>query len=187
MTEKADGSNGTIMPFGTSDNSRCHKETCWLLEVRSLPNPPDSVILSPKTKGYVIPQKSRIGQVELVVWGFGECLTGQNQCKYTVHSCGVGCEERGGASPAMQCLTCHLLGLLTRVSACPICPINKCTFAWHSFSPEKLVFKLVMNFEKFVHQIFLNSYLCSHVTSPAQLPLVSGCQNSGAGQSQGLL
>ena len=33
---------------------RAH-ETCWLLDVRSLPNPPDSVISSPKTKGSVIP------------------------------------------------------------------------------------------------------------------------------------
>ena len=31
-------------------------ETCWLLEVGSLTNPPDSVISSPKTKGSTIPQ-----------------------------------------------------------------------------------------------------------------------------------
>ena len=56
MAEKADGSNGTIVPFVTSDNSRRDSETCWLLEVGSLTNPPDSVISSPKTKGSVIPQ-----------------------------------------------------------------------------------------------------------------------------------
>ena len=56
MAEKADGSNGTIVPFVTSDDSRRDSETCWLLEVRSLTNPPDSVISSPKTKGSVIPQ-----------------------------------------------------------------------------------------------------------------------------------
>ena len=56
MAEKADGSKGTIMPFVTSDNSRRDNETCWLLEGRSLTNPPDLVILSPKTTGSVIPQ-----------------------------------------------------------------------------------------------------------------------------------
>ena len=35
----------------------------------------------------------------------------------------------------------------------------------HWATPEKFVFKSVMNFEKFVHKIFLNSYLCSHVCS----------------------
>ena len=61
MAEKADGTNGTIVPFVTSDDSRCDNETYWLLDVRILTNPPDSVILSPKTKGYVMPQKSKIG------------------------------------------------------------------------------------------------------------------------------
>ena len=56
VAEKADGSNGTIVPFVTSDDPRHAHETCWLLDVRSLTNPPDSVILSPKTKGSVIPQ-----------------------------------------------------------------------------------------------------------------------------------
>ena len=44
------------MPFVTSDDSRRDNETCWLLDVRSLTNPPDSVIWSPKTKGSVISQ-----------------------------------------------------------------------------------------------------------------------------------
>ena len=51
--EKADVSNGTIVPFVTSDDPRRAHETCWLLDVRSLTNPPDSVISSPKTKGSV--------------------------------------------------------------------------------------------------------------------------------------
>ena len=41
--EKADGSNGTIVPFVTSDNSRRDNEMCWLLDGRSLTNPPDLV------------------------------------------------------------------------------------------------------------------------------------------------
>ena len=56
MAEKADGLNGTIVLFFTSDNSRHDNETCRLLDVRNLTNPPDSVISSPKTKGFVIPQ-----------------------------------------------------------------------------------------------------------------------------------
>ena len=56
MAEKADGSNGTIVPFVISDDSRRDSETCWLLEVGSLTNPPDSVISSTKTKGSVLPQ-----------------------------------------------------------------------------------------------------------------------------------
>ena len=56
IAEKEDGWNGTIVPFVTSDNSRHDHETCWLLDVRSLTNPPDSVISSPKTKGSVIPK-----------------------------------------------------------------------------------------------------------------------------------
>ena len=56
MAEKAEGLNGTIVPFVTSDDSRRDIETCWLLDVRGLTNPPDSVISSPKTKGSLIPQ-----------------------------------------------------------------------------------------------------------------------------------
>ena len=56
VAEKEDVSNGTIVPFVTSDDPRRSHETCWLLEARSLTNPPDSVISSPKTKGSVIPQ-----------------------------------------------------------------------------------------------------------------------------------
>ena len=44
------------MPFVTSDDPGRAHETCWLLDVRSLTNPPDMVISSPKTKGPVIPQ-----------------------------------------------------------------------------------------------------------------------------------
>ena len=65
----------------------------------------------------------------------------------------------------MQGLTDHLLGLFTRVSAGHLCQIKKCKFFWHNFSPKNLVFKLVINFDKFVHPIFLNCYPCSHVCS----------------------
>ena len=98
------------------------------------------------------------------------------------------CEERAGALPAMQGLTDPLLGLLTRVSACLICSINMCSFVWHNFSPWHFVFKLVTNFENYFIKyssipIFAAMYAVS-VTSPAQLPLLSGCQNSGGGQRQ---
>ena len=148
------------MPFVTFDDSRHDHETCWLLDVRSLTNPPDSVILSPKTKGSVIPHPE---------WSWSEDSPNISQGRTNVNIQPTPVEwavRKGkGASPATQGLTDHLLGLLTRVSACPICPINKCTFVWHNFSPEQFVFKLVMNFEKFVHKIFLNSYICSHVFS----------------------
>ena len=51
IAENADKFNGAILPFVTSDNSRRDNETGWLLDVRSLTNPPDLVISSPKTKG----------------------------------------------------------------------------------------------------------------------------------------
>ena len=44
------------MPFVTTDNPGRAHETCWILDVRSLTNPLDLVILSPKTKGSVINQ-----------------------------------------------------------------------------------------------------------------------------------
>ena len=59
MAEKADGSNGTIVTFVTSNDSRRDNGRCWLHDDRSLTNLPDLVILSPRTKGSVIPQKSR--------------------------------------------------------------------------------------------------------------------------------
>ena len=130
VAEKADGSNGTIVPFVTSDDSRRDSETCWLLEVGSLTNPPDLVILSPKTKGSVIPQAE---------WSCSEDSANVSQGRSNVNIQSTPVEwavrKRGGASPTMQGLPDHLLGLLTRVSACPICPINKCTFVWHNFSP----------------------------------------------------
>ena len=56
IAEKEDRSYGTIVPFVTSDDSSRDHETCWLLDIRSLTNPPDSVISSPKRKGSVINQ-----------------------------------------------------------------------------------------------------------------------------------
>ena len=44
------------MPFVTSEDPGRDHETYWILEVRSLTNPLDSVISSPKTKGSVINQ-----------------------------------------------------------------------------------------------------------------------------------
>ena len=111
------------MPFVTSDDPRRAHETCWLLDVRSLTNPSDSVISSPKTKGSVIPHTE---------WScLSEELANLSQVRTNVNirtSPGWAVRIGGGGSPAMQGLTDHLLGLLTRVSACPICPINKCTF-----------------------------------------------------------
>ena len=130
IAEKADGSNGTIVPFVTSDDSRRVHETCWLLDVRSLTNPTNSIISSPKTKGSVIPQAE---------WSCSsEDLANISQGRTNVNIQSTPVEwavkKGGGASPAMQGLTDDLLGLLTRVSACPICPINKCTIVWHNFS-----------------------------------------------------
>ena len=51
IAENADKLNGAIVPFVTSDDSRRDNETCWILDVRSLTNPPDLVISSPKIKG----------------------------------------------------------------------------------------------------------------------------------------
>ena len=76
--ENRHGSNRLIGNFPTLHNSKRDNEMCWLLDVRSLTNLPDSVISSHKTKGSVIPQETRTGQVELVVWRFGQCFTGQN-------------------------------------------------------------------------------------------------------------
>ena len=56
MAEKEDGSNGTIVPCVTSDDPGRAHETCWILDVRSLTNPPNLVNSSPKTKGSVINQ-----------------------------------------------------------------------------------------------------------------------------------
>ena len=134
MAEKEDGSNGTIVPFVTSDDSRRDSETCWLLEVGSLTNPPESVISSPKTKGSVIPQAE---------WSWSEDSASVSQGRTNVNIQSTPLEWAlrkvgGGASPAHHYFCSHSLKvaeLNTRVSACPICPNNKCTFVWHNFSP----------------------------------------------------
>ena len=122
-----------------------------LLDVRSLTNPPESVISSPKTKGSVIPQAE---------WSWSsENLANVSQGRTNVNIQSTSVEwavrKGGGASPGKQGLTDHLLGLLTRLSASPI---NKCNLDWHNFSPSPFHLQVV-------HQIFLNSYLCSHVCS----------------------
>ena len=113
VAEKEDRSNGTIMPFLNSDNSRRDHETCWLLDVRSLTNPLDSVISSPKTKGSVIPQAE---------WSWSEDSANVSQGRSNVDIQSTPVEwavRKGGESPAMQGLPYHLLGFLTRISACP--------------------------------------------------------------------
>ena len=103
MAEKADGLNGTNVPFITSDDSRRDSETCWLLDVRSLTNPSDSRI------------RRIFHRAELDRTGLGE---DRMRTGYFL-----------GLSPSDILVDC------TRVSTCPICPINKCTFVWHNFSP----------------------------------------------------
>ena len=68
----------------------------------------------------------------------------------------------------------------TRVSACPIYQINKCTFVWHNFCfhHKFLVCKLVILSIKYSSIPIFAAMYAVNVTSPAQLPLVSGCQNS---------
>ena len=131
MADKSDRSIGTIVSFVTSDDSRRDNERCWLLDARSLTNPPDSVISSPKTKGSVIPQAEWSSSSE------DSANVSQGRTNVNIQSTPVewAVRKEGGASPTKQGLTDHLLGLLYRVSACPICPINKCTFVWHNFSP----------------------------------------------------
>ena len=96
MAEKEDGSNGTIVPFVTSDDSRRDSETCWLLEVGSLTNPPDSVISSPKTKGSVINQAE---------WSWSEDSANVSQGRTNVNIQSTPVEwavRKGGGG-----LTCH--------------------------------------------------------------------------------
>ena len=64
------------MPFVTSDDSRRDHETCWLLDVRSLTNPLDLVISSPKIKGSVIPQAK---------WSWSEDSANVSQGRTTVN------------------------------------------------------------------------------------------------------
>ena len=178
IAEKEERSNGTIVPFVTFNDSRRDHKTCWLLDIRSLTNLSNSVISSPKTKGSVIPQAE---------WSWSEDSVNVSQGRTNVSiqptPVELAVRKGGGASPAMQGLTDHLLGLLTRVSVCPICPINKCTVVWHNFSSDKFVFKLVMNLRNLSMKyssipIFAAMYAVN-VTSPTQLPSMSGCRNSG--------
>ena len=126
--------NVLIGNFPTLHYSRRDNETCWLLDVRSLTNPPDSVIVSPNKKGSVILQKSRIGRVDLVNEDSANVSKGRTNVN--IQSTPVEWTVRkGGALPAKHGLTNHLLGLRTRVLACPICSIDKCTFVWHNCSP----------------------------------------------------
>ena len=101
VAEKADGSNDTIVPFVTSDEPRRAHETCWLLDVRSLTNPLDMVISSPKAKGSVIPQAE---------WSCSEdsANVSQGRINVNIHSTPVEWAVRkvgGGATLFRQPLT----------------------------------------------------------------------------------
>ena len=86
----------------------------------------------------MIPQKSRIGRLDLVSEDSANVSQGRTNVNIQSTPVEWAVSKGGGALPAMQGLTDHLPGLLTRVSAWPICPINKCTFVWHNLSPSSL-------------------------------------------------
>ena len=99
IAEKADRSIGTIVPFATSNNSRRENETCWLLDVRNLTNPPDLVISSPNTKGSVIPQRAE--------WNWSSedsANVSQGRTNVNIQSTPVewAVKKGGGVLPAMQ-------------------------------------------------------------------------------------
>ena len=96
VAEKEDGSNGTIVPFVTSDNSRYDHEMCWLLDVRSLTNPLDLFISSPKTKGSVIPQAE---------WSWSEdsANISQGRTNVNIQSTPVEWAVRKGGGPHLPC------------------------------------------------------------------------------------
>ena len=96
MAEKANRLNGTIVPFVTSDYSRRDNKTYWLLDIRSLTNLPDLVILSPKTKGSVIPQAE---------WSWSEDSANVSQGRTNVNiqstsGGGLTCHARLNISPS---------------------------------------------------------------------------------------
>ena len=103
----------------------------WLLDVRTLTNLTNTLILSQKTKISVL-EAELAGRAKLVVCGFGQCLTGQNRTK-TGH-------DRAGQG-MMRTDEAALLGLIpsdifvhrTTVSAVLICPFSQRTFSWHIF------------------------------------------------------
>ena len=93
IAEKADGSNGTIVPFVTSDDSRRDHETCWLLDVRSLTNPPDSVISSRGIKSKNFPgsrflHKKTFYTVRLLTAGLPRCYPSQGGRRDRGTQCG---------------------------------------------------------------------------------------------------
>ena len=118
------------MPFVTSDDPRRAHETCWLLDVRSLTNPPDMVISSPKTKGPVIPQAE---------WSSSEdsATVSQGRSNVNIQSTPVEWAVRkvGGGHHYFGSHSLKAAELDTRVSACHICPFSRFTFFWHNFSP----------------------------------------------------
>ena len=81
----------------------------------------------------MIPQKSRIGRLDLVSEDSANVSPGRINVSIQSTPVVWAVRKGGGAIPAMQGLIDDLLGLLSRVSGCSICPINKCTFVWHNF------------------------------------------------------
>ena len=118
---------------------------------------------------------SRLGQAEWSWSSEGPANVSQGRTGQDRAGWGQNGERTGyflGLSPS-DILVDH-----TRVSACPICPINKCdkcTYVWHKFSLWNFVFKFVMNSSILIFA----AMHAVNVTSPAQLPLVSGCWSSG--------
>ena len=87
------------------------------------------------------------GRGEVVVCGFGQCLTEQNRTKIGQGRAGQG-RMRSGEAAFLGFSPFDILVDRTRVSALPICLISQHTFVWLIFS---LHFFLA-NF--FLHQVF---------------------------------
>ena len=119
------------MPFVTFDDPRRAHETCWLLDVRSLTNPPDLVISSPKTKGSVIPQAEWSSSEDSanVSQGRSNVNIQSTPDEWAVRKVG-GWGHRYFGSHSLKAAE-----LDTRVSACHIYPFNRFTFFWHNFLP----------------------------------------------------
>ena len=118
---------------------------------------------------------------ELVVWLFGECLTGQNWTKTGQGRVGW-CRMMTGEAAFLGFSPSDILVDCTRVSAMPICPNSQRTFVWLCFLALIFFQRFLMNFKNFFYQLFLNffsqGFECSHCSSPAQLPLVISRRNT---------
>ena len=105
-----------------------------------------------KRQRYWYQKQSVTGQRQLVIGGFGQCLTGQNRTKT-----GPGrmmTEETAflGFSPS------DILVNRTRVAALSLCPISQRTFV-QLFFQLKIFLQVCNDFQNFFHHIFLNFFL----------------------------